>query len=144
MCDIRLLTSPCLLPDLIAFRDWPKQKSSPGLSAHLWLILKMGNAPLYIIIHLLNCAHGRHSARLKRILEILNKVHLLRQVENSYSTEDILPHLLWRYPKVHWNAYIKAVLLLDACLFEYWSSTQSSKYLKQRAFAKWNFWLTSV
>lgn len=27
--------------------------------------------------------------------------------------EHILPHLLWRYPKVHWNAYIRAVVLLD-------------------------------
>lgn len=101
MCDIHLLASSCLLPDLIAFKDWSKQKSSPGLSAHLWMILKMGNTHSYNIMRLLNCAHGRHSARLKRILEILHEVHLLRQVEKSYNMEHILPHLLCRHPKVH-------------------------------------------
>lgn len=127
------------LPDLIAFKDWSKQKNRPGHSAHLWMILKMGNTHLYDIIHLLNCARGRHSARLKKIVEILNEAHLLRQVENSYNIEYILPHLLWKYPKVHWNAYIRAVLLLDAHLFEHWYSTQSPKYLKQSALAKWNY-----
>lgn len=35
MCDIHLLTPSCLLPGLIAFKDWSKQESSPGLSAYL-------------------------------------------------------------------------------------------------------------
>jgi len=83
------------------------------------MILKMGNTHLYDIMHLFNYARGRHSARSKRMLEILNEVHLLRLVENSHNMEDILPHLLWRCPKVHSKAYIKAVLLLEAHLFEH-------------------------
>lgn len=71
-------------------------------------------------------------------------MHLLRQVENSYNMEHILPHLLWRNPKVYWNAYIKAMLLFDAHLFGHWSSTQSPKYLKESAFAKWNCLLISL
>lgn len=43
MCDIHLLTPSRLLLDLIAFKDWSEQESSPGLSAYLWRI------PIYMI-----------------------------------------------------------------------------------------------
>lgn len=137
----------CLLR--ICYQTWLHLKTGQSRkadwdSAHLWMILKMGHTYLYDIIHLLNCAHGRHSARLKKIVEMLNEVHLLRQVENSYNIEHILPHLLWRYPKVHWNTYTEAGVLLDAHLFELWSSTQSPKYLKQSVFAKWNLVNVSI